>query len=149
VLFLSTVYEGTETVIRMRKRPDSSQPYSRSIKRKFGSQSVLPLALPSIAVHYNDGMNAVDIGDHLRSNLHSNHRQRRGPGRVLTWAFLLATALANSFLLQRKGQSAWPPYKSQSRWQQVLADDIFKAYGQKGSSRRRYRSGDTSTPIPT
>jgi hypothetical protein len=147
VLFLSTVYRGPETIVRKRKRPNSTQPHSRSIKQKFGSHSVLQLSLPSIAAHYNDNMNAVDIADHLRSNMHSDHRQRRGPGRTLTWSFLLATALANSFLLQLKGRPAWTPYRSQSRWQQALVDDIFKTYREKGSSRQRYRAGNIAIPI--
>jgi hypothetical protein len=84
VLFPSTVYEGTENIIRITRRPNSSQPYSRSIKQKFGSKSVLQLSLPFIAAHYNDGMYAIDIGDPLRSNMHSDHRQRHGLGRALT-----------------------------------------------------------------
>jgi hypothetical protein len=147
VLFLSTVFEGPETVIRVRRRPNSSQPYSRSIKKKFGSKSVLQLALPSVAAYYNDRMNAVDIGDQLRSNMHDNHRQRGGPARVLTWSFLLATALANSFLLQRKGQPVWTPFKSQSRWQQALVDEIFLMYGPEGCSRQRNRIGNPTIPI--
>jgi hypothetical protein len=54
--------------------------------------SVLQLSLPSTAAYYNDDMNAVDITDHLQSNIRSDHRQRRGPGRTLTWSFLLVTA---------------------------------------------------------
>ena len=92
-------------------------------------------------------MNAVDISDHLRSNMRSGHRQRRGPARALTWSFLLAVALSNSFKLQQLGQPDWKPYASQSRFQQALVDEIFKIYGKTGSSRKRYRAGDEHTPI--
>jgi hypothetical protein len=92
-------------------------------------------------------MNGVDIADHLRSNMRSDHRQRRGPARALSWSFLLQTALANSFILQLKSRPAWTPYSSQSRWQQALINDIFRVYGQEGSSRKRYRAGNSFIPI--
>jgi hypothetical protein len=147
VLFLSTVYTGHETIIRTRKRPNSTQPYSRQIKQKFGQISVLQLSLPSIAADYNDRMNAVDIADHLRSIIRPRHRQRRGPARALTWDFLLLTALANSFILQLRGQPSWPPYRSQSRWLRALAHGIFNSYGQSGSSRKRYMPGNILIPV--
>ncbi len=147
MLFLSTVYTGHETVIRKRKRPNSTQPYSRQIKQKFGQMSVLQLCLPSIAADYNDRMNGVDRADHLRSIIRPRHRQRRGPARALTWDFLLLTALANSFILQLQGRPSWTPERSQSQWLRALSNDIFKTHGKAGSSRERYISGDTVTPI--
>ncbi|KEY74881.1 hypothetical protein S7711_09671 [Stachybotrys chartarum IBT 7711] len=59
----------------------------------------------------------------------TQHRQRRGPARALAWSFMLKTAIANSFILQRDGQPAWKPYKTLT------------------SSRKRYRAGDEFTPI--
>ncbi|KFA67279.1 hypothetical protein S40285_08642 [Stachybotrys chlorohalonatus IBT 40285] len=41
----------------------------------------------------------------------TQHRQRRDPARALAWSFMLKTAIANSFILQRDGQPAWKPYK--------------------------------------
>jgi hypothetical protein len=99
------VYTGHETVIWTRKRPNSTQPYSRQIKQKFGQISILQLSLPSIAADYNDRMNAVDIADHIKSIIRPRHRQRRGPARALTWDFLLLTALANSSILQLRGSA--------------------------------------------
>ncbi|EXK77468.1 hypothetical protein FOQG_17821 [Fusarium oxysporum f. sp. raphani 54005] len=90
-------------------------------------------------------MNGVDISDHCRSNT-TEHRQRRGPARALAWSFLLTTAVANSFLLQKLGQPAWRAYKAQSQWQQRHVNDIFNTYGKTGSSRQRYRAGDEATP---
>lgn len=133
-------------VTKKRKRPTSSAPYSRSVKQKFGPHSILQLSLPSVAAYYNDHMNGVDIADHFRSNMHSDHRQRRGPAQALSWSFLLQTALANSFLLQLKGRPAWTPYSSQSHWQQALVNDIFRMYGQEGSSRHLYRPGNSFIP---
>jgi hypothetical protein len=93
-------------------------------------------------------MGAVDIADQLRSYLSAgSHRQRRGPARALTWTFLLAVALTNSFLLQRLGQPPWPSYRSQSRFLDALIDGIFEEYRQTGSTRQRYRAGDTSMPF--
>jgi hypothetical protein len=126
VLFLSTVFTGLETIIKKRKRPNSSAPYSRSIKQKFGPYSVLQLCLPSIAAQYNDYMNGVDRADQLRANQEAGHRERRGPARALSWSFLLQIAIANSFILQLKGNPRWEPYRSQSQWQQALVNDIFR-----------------------
>jgi hypothetical protein len=148
VVFLSTVYSGTETVDRIRRRPTSLAPYSRPIRQEFGTDAVKTLTLPSVAADYNDYMGAVDIADQLRSYLNADsHSQRRGPARALTWTFLLAVALANSFLLQRLGQPLWPRYKDQSRFLEALVDEIFKEYRQTGATRQRYRAGDTSTPL--
>jgi hypothetical protein len=68
--------------------------------------------------------------------------------RVFTKGYITSqTALANSFLLQLKGRPAWTPYRSQSRWQQAVVDDIFKTYKEKGSSRQRYHAGNIAIPI--
>jgi hypothetical protein len=80
------------------------------------------------------------------SNNTTEHRQRRGPTRALAWSFLLTTAVANSFLLQKLGQPAWRAYKAQNQWQQRLVNDIFNTYVKTGSSRQRYRAGDEVTP---
>jgi hypothetical protein len=145
-LFLSTVYTGHEVTERLRHRPTTTAPYAQPIKQKFDNKGELKLLIPSVAADYNDLMNGVDISDHYRSNNTTDHRQRRGPARALAWSFLLTTAVANSFLLQKLGQPAWKAYKAQSQWQQRLVNDIFNTYGKTGSSRQRYRAGDEVTP---
>ncbi|KFA48712.1 hypothetical protein S40293_09767 [Stachybotrys chartarum IBT 40293] len=40
VLFLTTVYDGSETTVCLRKRPKGGQPYSRPIRRFFGDKGV-------------------------------------------------------------------------------------------------------------
>jgi hypothetical protein len=102
VAFLSTIYEGPEAIIQVRRQPHSTQPYSHAIKRKFGFQSVIQLSLPSIAAHYDDRMNAVDISDQLRSHMHHDHRQLWGPARVLTWSFLLQRALKIASFVEKR-----------------------------------------------
>jgi hypothetical protein len=111
VLFLTTVYDDSETVVCTKKRPTSSQRYSVPMKRFFGDEPVKEIPMPAVAADYNTYMNAVDIADHLRSNMRTeNHRQRRGPARALMWDFLTKTAVSNSVILQREGQPAWPRY---------------------------------------
>jgi PleD family two-component response regulator len=68
--------------------------------------------MPSIATDYTDSMNAIDIADDLQSNIHSDHFQHQGTARALTLSFLLATALTNSFILQKEGKPAWDPDRS-------------------------------------
>ena len=56
-------------------------------------------------------------------------------------------ALINSFLLQKLGQPAWKPYDNQSRFLEALVDMIFNEYHETGTSRQRFRPGDTSMPF--
>ncbi|KFA49131.1 hypothetical protein S40293_10331, partial [Stachybotrys chartarum IBT 40293] len=80
VVFLSTVYSGTETVDKLRRRPTSLAPYSGPIRQEFGTEAVKTLSLPSVAADYNDYMGAVDIADQLRAYINDgSHRQKRGP----------------------------------------------------------------------
>ena len=151
MLFLTTVYDGSETTVCLRKRPKGGQPYSRPIRRFFGDKGVKEVSVPSIAADYNLYMNAVDRGDHLRANMKTQHRQRRGPARALAWSFMLKTAITNSFILQRDGQPAFEPSKTLSEWQDRISDAIcehfYDSYRQTATSRKRYRAGDEFTPV--
>jgi hypothetical protein len=129
VLFLSTYYTGHEYQQRDRRRPTSTQPRARPIKRFFGDKVAKTVSIPSIAADYNDRMNAVDIGDHLRSSSGYDHRICRGGWQALAWTFLLDIALINSYILQHNGEPIFKRCESQAQRRGQLIDALCEAYG--------------------
>lgn len=145
MLFLSTVYDGSELSIRLRKKPTTTHPRARAIQRFFDADPVKEVTVLSVAADYNDHMGAVDRGDQLRQQEGLDHAVRKGPWRALAWSFLLNVALCNSYLLQKKGQPNWKPFPTLHDWRQQVSDDLLRTYGHKGSLRQRNRAGDTVT----
>ena len=96
-------------------------------------------------------MGAVDVGDQLQATDSLQHRVCRGRWQATAWTFLLDTMLVNSYLLQLH---EWPcdgpeprASLSQRDWRHRLIKEISDEYSETGSSRQRYRSGDTSVPV--
>lgn len=143
---LSTVFTGEEFEQRVRRRPTTKQPRARPIQQIFGDESVKILEVPSFGAAYNDFMGAVDVGDQLRASSSQDHRISVGNWQAIAWSFLLETAIINSYLLQKKSTN-WRPLESQKAWRQYLVDALFNEYGNTGSSRQRFRAGDTITPV--
>lgn len=147
MLFLTTYYTGQEYKLRLRRCPTGTDARTRPIKVYFAGKTEKEVEIPSIAADYNDLMNAVDIGDHLRSSLGYQHRIRRGGWQALAWTFLLDISLINSYILQLRGKPHWKPFTSQTKWRQQLVDELCRAYGMTGGSRQRFRAGDEFTPL--
>jgi hypothetical protein len=147
VLFLSTVYEGSEITTRLRKRPTTTHARAQAIQRYFGDEPVKEAPIRSVSAAYNDHMGAVDRGDQLRAQEGLDHRIRKGPWRSLAWGFLLEIALCNSFLLQKHGQPNWKPLRTLHEWREQISRDLLREYGQKGSLRKKNKTGDTNTPV--
>lgn len=147
MLFLSTVYAGDETVLRLRKRPTTDQIRARPIQRFFGDEPVKEIIIPSVAAFYNDEMNGVDRGDQLRSYLGFEHRVRRGGWQALAWSYLIDVIVVNSYLLQLRGKPIWKSYTRQAKWRGRLVDDLVQAYSGQSDSRQRFRAGDEFTPL--
>lgn len=147
MLFLSTVFKGTERLECQRKRPTTDQIQARPIQRFFGDETVKLISIPSIAAIYNNEMGAVDRGDQMRASWSPNRRARRGGWRPLAWDFLLEIALINSYILQQRGQPQWKPEISQGGWRQRIVNDLIQAYAPKTQSRERFRTGDEFTPV--
>lgn len=148
VLFLSTVYTASEDEQqdRTRKRPTTTQPRARPIKRMFGSDPVKRVSIPTIGAVYNDKMGAVDIGDQLKESLGTHHRIRKGGWRAIAWNFLLETILVNTYLLQLRNDPLFEKATSQKEWRHRLAIDLLERYSQVSQSRKRLRTGDEFTP---
>lgn len=150
MLFYSTVFRGTESEPRMRRKPTTVSAQSRSSRAFFGSQSEKVIIIPSVAAAYNDEMGAVNTADQLRASERYIHRVLRGGWKALAWTFLLETVLVNSFKLQSHklgGKPGWKPYEPQSNWRLEVINSLVEAYGKTGNTRKRYRSGDTITPV--
>ena len=103
--------------------------------------------IPLIAKDYNFHMNAVDVGDQLRSQLGFDHRIRRGGWQSIAWTFLLDIALINSYLLQRRAKPAWQPFLSQAEWRQQICDSLIRAYSEEAPKRQKFRAGNEVVPI--
>ena len=53
VLFMSTVYNGKETIIRNRKRPKATSSKAKTARAPFGNQLRKDLAIPVLVDDYN------------------------------------------------------------------------------------------------
>lgn len=146
MLFLTSYFTGSEVILVVRRRPTSTHPRARAAKAFFGDKGEKEVQIPSVAVAYNNHMNAVDCGDQLRSYHGFNHSIRRGPWQALAWTFLLDTVLINTYILQHKGQSDQKSRDNQVRWREQLCNGLIAKYHSDGSSRMRFRTGDEFTP---
>jgi hypothetical protein len=150
VLFLTTVFNGTEFELRIRRKPTTKSAQSRLSRAFFGNEDKKVVSIPTIAAAYNDEMGAVDLADQLRASQRYDHRICRGGWQALAWTFLLETAIINSFKLQTQKlgcKPSWKPYEIQSQWRLQLINELVEAYAKTGTTRKRYRSGDTFTPV--
>lgn len=150
MLFFTTVFKGNEFEPRIRRKPASQTAQNKGKRDAFGDKHHKILRLPSIAAAYNDQMCHVDTANQLRVSQRYVHRLTRGGWKALAWTFLLETIVVNSFKLQSSAlgsNASWKPYEPQSRWREHLRDALCEAYGKSGGSRKRYRSGDTFTPV--
>lgn len=110
---MSSFFTKSEREDIKRRRPTSSHPRARLAQRFFSNKQQKSVSTPSIAIHYNHQMNAIDRGDQLRSYHGYGHPIRRGGWQALAWTFLLDTVLINTYLLQKKGDCKWKPFPNQ------------------------------------
>jgi hypothetical protein len=101
VLFMTTVHDGKDTVVRARKCPRNVPAY---IKNVWDGAPIKDLEVPVAIDEYNHHMNAVDLADQMRGSYDRETRQFR------TWKplfrFLLGTSLVNATKLWIKGRPA-------------------------------------------
>jgi len=141
VLALSTVYEGTEYVIRSRRRPNARTAAGRAARQVFGSQPRKELPIPAFIDAYNHSMNGVDVGDQMRASLSTDHRVRRGGWQALAWNYLLEVIAVNTYILQLHGKPNWKPFTSQLTWRQELSSQLITTFGPQARTRKRARTG--------
>lgn len=138
---LSTVYDGTESIIRNRRRPNATTAAARDARLVFGTDARKELEIPLFIDDYNHHMNGVDVGDQMRASNSSGNRIRRGAWQALAWQYLLKVIAVNTFILQLRGQPTWKRYESQLCWLQALSSVLISTYGPQAHSRKRARAG--------
>jgi hypothetical protein len=141
VLALSTVYDGTEYIIRNRRRPNATTAAARDARSVFGQDTQKELLIPTFIDAYNHNMNGVDVGDQMRASYGTNRRVRRGGWQALAWDFLLEVVTVNTYLLQLRGQPKWQPLTSQVKWRQELSLQLIETFGPQARTRKRARPG--------
>ena len=112
VLFVTTVHDGKESVIRSRKRPPKTASNSASSRRVFSpNEAVKDLPIPEFIDAYNHYMNGVDQADQLRAynTIQRPHRRTWLP----LWHFLLDTTVTNCWkIAQTSPQSRFGKQKN-------------------------------------
>ena len=111
VLFMTTVHDGKDSVIRSRRRPPKTASNSASSRRAFGqNEAVKDLPVPEFIDAYNHYMNGVDQADQLRA-YHTTQRPHRRTWFPL-WHFLLDTTVTNCW---RIAQTSYAQMSSESK----------------------------------
>jgi hypothetical protein len=96
VLAMSTVFDGTEKVTTLRKRPVAA--LAKMARKAFEDQPITEKEIPLLYHRYNININSVDTRDQLRSYKNETVRRRRGGWQAVD-GFLLVTVLTNSYLI--------------------------------------------------
>ena len=122
--FCSTIHDGTEWIIRMRKKPKGSstlaaitkQPFAKfnqSSKELYEHTRLLPI--PGMTDDYNHYMGGVDIADQLRTGFSTQQRGVKPWKALFHW--LMDTAAINAFCIfehQRKAKLGLKKDKARS-----------------------------------
>ena len=66
-LFITTVSDGTKSIMRRRRRPVKTAKMARTSQARFGDTVTMDLLIPDYIDMYNHFMNGVDITNQLRS----------------------------------------------------------------------------------
>ena len=113
--FCSTIHDGTEWVVRIRKRPKGSSTSASITKQPFAIFEPLYgckdayvhtrlLPIPGMVDDYNHYMGGVDIANQLRSKFSTQQRGVK-PWRPLFY-WLLDTTIINAFLISENQRKA-------------------------------------------
>ncbi|KZL82807.1 hypothetical protein CI238_13145 [Colletotrichum incanum] len=153
VLFLSTVFQNGQEVIRSRRRPAGDSAAKRAARQQvFGPDVRKDLPVPKAIDEYNHKMNGVDVSDQIRSYYQYNHPIRRGGWQSIAWNFLLEVVVVNSFLLQLWGSPSWKKVKTHHQWRKMLAAQLIQRFGPLAGGRRlsrpRRATDKRNTSIP-
>jgi hypothetical protein len=115
-LFMMNCNDGSGTVSTIRHKPSETSSNAAISRPWFGEQNSKELDEPAFAWLYNQFMNAVDVGDQLKSYNSGDRPIRRGGWQAL-WNWLLQTVLVNSYLISIHAnvQNHWQ-VEDKDRW---------------------------------
>ena len=117
-LMMSTVYEGTEYVENLRRRPRQGKKKEEQKHKPFQGQATKILRIPAIFHRYNMLMGAIDIFDHLTAMNAGMRRVRRGAHQALEH-WILRGILANTYVVGQMvlgANKTRPVMRSQKEW---------------------------------
>ena len=128
ILFMTTVHNGTEMVLRMRRRPGKTATNARTSRVVFGDHAIKELLIPGFINMYNHYMNGVDEADQLRS--YYNTLRAHNKTWKLLWHFLLDTTVVNSYKIghctpERPFGEPWQ-HASHKKFRMQLARQLFE-----------------------
>ena len=135
VHFLTTIHNLTDRIVTERKKPRLTSSNGPAIRRAFGIPERVRVSIPVITNDYNQYKVEVDVADQYRSYYYTQLKCLRNWPPIFYW--LLDTTIINSYLLT---QRLPPPYQYQSSsrtFRLLLAESLFKLYGQKHKKPRK------------
>jgi Transposase IS4 len=123
VLGMTTMYDLTETIPRLRKRPAPTSTNARIVRPIFGESTEKQLLIPQIIDDYNHYMNGVDTANQLRKTFTV---QRKFEQRIWRpqWYFLFDVCLVNSYQIY-KHKVEDPGRRLHRKFQEELADILM------------------------
>ena len=143
VLFMSTVHNGKQWVIRRRRRPAKTSTNSKTTRKPFGNRVEKEMKIPKWVDEYNHNMNAVDRFDQSKAECELKRLCYRTWKPL--WNFLFQASIINAYLLTFRGpeDGEKPPFASQREFRQRLWEQLFER-----SERVDGRRGRAKPPYP-
>jgi hypothetical protein len=121
---MTTVHNGSESVIRPRRRPASTSQASRETRKIFGPEIIKNLPIPVFIDQYNHYMNGVDIADQIRAS-YTSQRRHYQTWKPL-WHFLIDTMACNCYKLSTYGEPGHIQRSSHRRFLADLTDGLLQ-----------------------
>ncbi|EKG09020.1 hypothetical protein MPH_14001 [Macrophomina phaseolina MS6] len=120
VLFMSTVHDGKQWVIRRRRRPTKTSTNSKITRKPFGDNVEQDMEIPRWADEYNHNKNVVDRFDQFKAERQINRLCYRTWKPL--WNFLFQSSIINAYLLTCRGldDDEKPPFASLNAFRQRL-----------------------------
>ncbi|EKG08982.1 Pectate lyase catalytic [Macrophomina phaseolina MS6] len=143
VLFMSTVHDGKQWVIRRRRRPTKTSTNSKITQKPFGDNVEQDMEIPRWADEYNHNKNAVDRFDQFKAERQINRLCYRTWKPL--WNFLFQSSIISAYLLTCRGldDDEKPPFASLNAFRQRLWEQLFerseRVDGRRGRAEPRYR----------
>jgi hypothetical protein len=142
-LLMSTVYDGTESIERPRKRPKTTSTSAKTSRVPFGDVPEKVLSIPKAFDQYNHHMGGVDLFDQYIFHDDGHRRIKRGAWQALE-RHLLLEVLTNTYLLSKWSGATIGRGNQESFRYEIIRS--LKYLGQDGGVHRNRRF---SGPKPT
>jgi hypothetical protein len=122
VLGITTGFDLSQRVLRMRKRPTLTSTNARIVRPIFGDEVCKLLWIPKVIDEYNHHMNSVDLANQLRATMTINRPQEHRVWHPL-WHFCVDIVAVNSYICWRYGRPS--RQRKQRQFRQQLVDALL------------------------